>query len=193
MPLVTVYDTIQIISVKVYFFMFFRLVKLLFLAIATTFVGYYVALADNEKAQNAGASDSEKKNVTKKVAYKRRFNGGILLLTAEEIVLQTKEKLVLSDIKASFSKGSRDTTIECNTCNLDLKDKKAYLHGNVIIKSMDVTCCTEGAVVDFMAQTITGSAKVTGTGARGSFISNGFSVDKEGVIKLKNIAVKGKK
>ena len=175
--------------------MVLKLVKVLFLAMATMSVGYYVALADSEKGQKAGtaASSPEKKNITKKVAYKRKFNGGILLLTAEEIILQTKEKLVLSEIKANFTKGKKDIAIECNECNLDLKEKKAYLQGNVIINSMDMTCCTEGAVVDFVAQTITGSAKVTGTGARGSFIANGFSVDKEGLIKLKNIAVKGKK
>ncbi len=189
------FDTILEVLLKVYFLMFLKLVKLLFLAITTISVGYYVALADSKKEQKAGAatSNSEKQNVTKKVAYKRRFNGGILLLTAEEIVLRTKEKLVLSEIKASFRKGNKDTTIECNVCNLDLKEKKAYLQDNVIIKSMDMTCCTEDALVDFMAQTITGKAKVTGTGARGSFISNGFSVDKEGVIKLKNLTVKGKK
>lgn len=175
--------------------MFFKMIRLLFLAITTISIGYYVALADSKKEQKSEATTytSEKQNVTKRVAYKRKFNGGILLLTAEEIVLSTKEKLVLSEIKANFSKGNKNITVECNTCNLDLKEKKAYLHDNVIIKSMDMTCCTEGALVDFIAQTITGNEKVTGTGARGSFISNGFSVDKEGVIKLKNITVKGKK
>lgn len=175
--------------------MFFKLVKLLFIAIITTSIGYYVALADgkNEQKSEETTSESSKQNVTKKVAYKRRFNGGILLLTAEEIMLRTKEKLVLSEIKASFSKGNKNITIECNTCNLDLKEKKAYLKDNVRINAMNMTCCTEKALVDFKAQTITGNTKVTGTGARGSFVSNGFSVDKEGVIKLKNITVKGKK
>lgn len=159
----------------------------------TTLVGYYVALADNPKEQKTINSNDEDNNVTKKIAYKRKFNGGILLLTADEVVLRTKEKLVLSKIKASFTKDKKDITIECSSCALDLKERKAHLSENVIIKSMDMTCCTASALVDFMAQTITGKAKVTGTGARGSFISDGFSVDKEGIIKLKKVTVKGKK
>lgn len=175
--------------------MFFKLVKLLLLAVITAFVGYYVALANNQKEQKTEITDSgsEDNNVTKKIAYKRRFNGGVLLLTAEAVILRTDEKLVLSEIKASFNKNEKNITIECGRCNFDLKGKKAYLQENVIIKSMDITCCTGSALVDFTEQTITGKAKVTGTGARGSFISDGFSIDKEGVVKLKKVTVKGKK
>ncbi len=107
--------------------------------------------------------------------------------------MRTKEKLVLSEIKASFTKDKKDITIKCGSCVLDLKERKAHLSENVIIKSVNMTCCTASAWVDFMAQTITGKDKVTGTGARGSFISDGFSVDKEGIIKLKKVTVKGKK
>ena len=47
--------------------MVLKLVKVLFLAMATMSVGYYVALADSEKGQKAGteASSPEKKNITK--------------------------------------------------------------------------------------------------------------------------------
>ncbi len=170
----------------------FKFIRLSITTIFFTLAGYYFVQAEDGKKVTKGMK-SEKRNIVKKVSYKRKFNGGILLLTANEVIQKTKENLLLSEIRASFDKKGKNVTIESGKCDLRMNEKKAYLRSNVIIKSADATCCTESAVVDFSAHTIYGNSKVTGMNARGSFISNGFSIDKDGVIELKSVEIKGKK
>ena len=172
-----------------------KFVRLSFLFSIVAIVGYYVAQAQEESEKKASVSQerAKKKNTSKNVCYKRRFNGGALLFTSKEVILQTKEDIFLSGIRASFTKNGKTVSIESGKCNIKTKSKKAYLQCNVIVKSAETTCCTESAVVDFSEQKIFGTSKVTGMNARGSFVSNGFSIDKDGIIKLKNVEIKGKK
>lgn len=172
-----------------------KLVRLTFFLSVVAIIGYYVAEAqdESEKKASVSATKSRKKNISKNVCYKRRFNGGMLLFTSKEVTMQTKEDIFLSGIKASFTKNGKTVSIESGKCDLKPKLKKAYLQSNVIVKSADTTCCTESAVVDFSASMIFGKSKVTGMNARGSFVSDGFSVDKDGIINLKNVEIKGKK
>ena len=151
------------------------------------------AQGEQNKVDVGGNKTETNGNITKNICYKRKVNGGVLFLTAKEVVTRSKEELVLSGIKANFKKNDKNITIECEQCNLQTAQKKAYLSRNVRIKSDDTTCCTERAVVDFAENAIFGDSKITGVNARGSFASNGFSIDKEGVIKLKEVKVKGKK
>ena len=176
-------------------FVMFKFIKLMVLLLVFVSVGYYMTQAQGGQ-NKVGVTDnkcSPKGNVTKNICYKRKVNGGILLLTAKEVVTRSKEELVLSGIKASYNKDGKNITIECEQCHLQTAQKKAYLQRNVRIKSDDTTCCTESAVVDFAENAIFGNSKITGVNARGSFVSTGFSIDKEGVIKLKEVNVKGKK
>ena len=131
-----------------------------------------------------------KRNITKNICYTKQFNGGKLTLTAAEVSLKSKDKLVLSNISANFSKNGRSILIESGECDLNLKNQKAYLRKNVLIKSPDATCNTNSAVVDFVSDSIYGNSKITGTRAGDSFTSDGFIIDKNGVIKLKHATIK---
>ena len=111
----------------------------------------------------------------------------------DEVVERTKEHIFLYGIKAKYEKNGKVVSLESNKCIISINGKKALLQQNVMIQSADVSCCTSNALVDFSAHTITGKDKVTGTSARGSFISDGFYIDKEGIIKLKKVELKIKK
>ena len=170
--------------------MLIRIVKSFVLAVITTIVGY--TIAQSNTSQNKSVA-KKIENKTKDVSYKRRFNGGILTLKADEVVERTKEHIFLYGIKAKYEKNGKVVSLESNKCIISINGKKALLQQNVMIQSADVSCCTSNALVDFSAHTITGKDKVTGTSARGSFISDGFYIDKEGIIKLKKVELKIKK
>ena len=129
-------------------------------------------------------------NATKQIKYSKQFRGGTLTLTAASSKLLPQDRVLLTGMKAFFSKDGRNLTIECGECCLDSSEQKAHLSKRVCIKSSDALCNTERAVIDFCSNSISGDARMSGRRAGVDFVSDGFFMDERGMIKLVRASMK---
>ena len=158
----------------------------------TSLIGYYI-VHTQDPSKPASLGRLVNKNVTKNIKYKKQLGTGVLTLTASEVKLKSKEKILLLGIEADFVKSDKKITIECGECELNIKVQKAYLKKNVSIKSPGMICRTNEAIVDLKNNSIYGNSKITGKRGGDSFTASGFAIDRNGVIKLKKAVIKRKK
>jgi hypothetical protein len=134
------------------------------------------------------------KNAAKRIKYRKRLNGGILTLVARSADVGIEGKILLTDVTATFEKNKKIITIRCKDCDLRQKKQKAYLKGNVCIKTNNAVCYTDSAIVNFVENSISGKSRMHGVQSGTKFTSKGFSMKDDGKIKLnKAKIVKNKK
>ena len=170
--------------------MIFKFVKFIFLLSITGTIGYYVVHSQENSKSDEVKSSITKENSTDKIKYTKEFKGGILNLTATKADLKSQNNIHMKEMKAVFNKNGKTIVIESCECYLKMKEQKAYLKKNVHIKSADTACDTEYAVIDFPTNSISGDSKMVGTRSGTNFVSNGFFMDENGIIKLKRATIK---
>lgn len=170
--------------------MIFKLVKFIFLLSITGLIGYYITCSHEDLKHNKISSYITKENSTKKIKYTKQFKGGVLDLTATKADLKSQDNIYMEGMKAIFNKNGKSVIIESSECDFKMKEQKAYLKKNVYITSAETKCKTEYAVIDFPTNSISGDSKMTGTRSGTNFISEGFFMDENGIIKLKRATIK---
>jgi hypothetical protein len=118
------------------------------------------------------------------ITFRRKINGNLLTIHAEQAEVCTVDTVRLRNVRASFKKDNGEMSIECEVCTFNTREKKAYLTKNVRLASADIRCCTESVVVDFVKNSIIGNSQIRGTKAGMQFVSSGFHIRPDGNIIL---------
>ncbi len=169
--------------------MILKLVKLFFLTIITSLVGYYVVRT--QPSHNPEVSkDLKSHDATRNIKYQKRLGEGLLILEAAEVKIKSTKKILLSGIHATHKRNNKKVTIESRECEINIDLQKAFLRKSVIMRSSDITCKTSEATVDFRNNAIFGNSPITGRKSGSSFSASGFAINRDGIIKLKKATFK---
>lgn len=133
---------------------------------------------------------NQKVNTSNNIRYTKKFKGGKLFISAKTSELIASNHVLLKDMVAVFEKDGKRVTISGESCNLKMDEKKAYIQNNVVIKTINTSCNTKFAVVDFENNNLYSDSKVEGVRSGANFVADGFSLNEKGLINLVHAVIK---
>ena len=170
--------------------MIFKLIRFVLFSLLILAFGYYIVQNQNTDKTSKPATLNYELNSSDSIKYIKKFKGGILTLSAQKSKLLNPNHIILDNMTAVFQKDGKEVVISGKICNLKMNEKKAYINNNVIIKTLNTTCNTNIAIVDFLNNTLYGNSKIDGIRSGTNFTANGFSLNENGMIKLKHAVIK---
>lgn len=170
--------------------MIFKLIRIVLFSLLILTSSYYVLQNQNVNNQSENAKLTHELNSSNRIKYVKKFKGGILTLSAKKSKLINPNHILLNNMTAVFQKDGKEVVISGKSCNLKMNEKKAYINDTVVIKTLNTICNTNFAIVDFLNNSLYSNSKVNGVRSGSNFIANGFSINENGVVKLKQAIIK---
>lgn len=170
--------------------MIFKLIRIVLSLLLILTTSYYIVQTQNSAKSPENSNLTQELNSSKCIKYVKNFKGGILTLSAQKSKLISPNHILLNNMTAVFKKDGKEVVISGKSCNLKMNEKKAYINNNVIIKTLNTTCNTNFAIVDFLNNSLYSNSKINGIRSGTNFIANGFSLNENGVVKLKHAVIK---
>lgn len=171
--------------------MIFRLIRLVLFPSLILFAGYYIIQKHNIPQTSSPLTLNHSLNSSSAVKYVKKFKGGFLTLTAQKSKLISPDHILLNGMAAVFEKDGKTVTIRGDVCNLKMDEKKAYIKDKVVIETLNTTCDTSTAVIDFLNDSLYGNSEVEGKRSGTNFVASGFSLNENGIINLTRAIIKG--
>lgn len=170
--------------------MIFKLIRFVLFSLLILVSSYYITHNQNINSPLKTAQLNQKLNSSENIKYVKKFKGGILTLSAQKSKLVNTNYIKLYNMTAVFKKDGREVEISGQNCDLKLDEKKAYINKNVIVKTLNTICNTNFAIVDFLNNALYSDSPINGVRSGTNFIANGFSLNENGVVKLKHAIIK---
>ncbi len=170
--------------------MIFKLIRIVLFSLLISTFGYYIVQNQNTDKNLQQTKLYHDLNSSNSIKYVKKFKGGILTLSAQKSKLITPNHILLDNMIAVFKKDGKEVIISGKVCNLKMNEKKAYINNNVTIKTLNTTCNTNFAIVDFLNNALYSNSKINGRRSGSNFVADGFSLNENGIVKLKHAVIK---
>jgi hypothetical protein len=154
-------------------------------------ISYYIASTHQKDGVGKHDTISKKlENSAKSISYTMKIKGGILTIKAGKVSMKTFNKILLTNVAATFTKKTKSIEIRASKCTLMNLEKKAYLSEKIQNTSNDgMKLNTSLATIDWGKSLIYGNSKISGTRGGIKLSADGFHIKENGEISLKHVKI----